>query len=328
MTRNVVIRVDGLGVSLRAPRRPIIVVVTLVLSLLFAITLMTAYGYDPIPITEVVRAVLGQGSALDQLVVLQFRLPRILEGAVVGGALGLSGAIFQSLTRNPLATPDLMGINQGAAVVAIWMILAGYPPDAIPGGALLGALAASALVGLLAVRGRFSMYRVLLVGIGVNSFAAAIVAYLLTRATYEQSTITYAQQWLVGSLYFASWHSIRIVGIAFALLAPLCFALGRTLNAFQLGDDIALGLGVRAGRLQIGLAGIGAILAATAVSVAGPIGFVPFSPRTSPAGLPTLQVPQPSLWPLPLARFLSQSPTTQHARSSPRTSCLSESSRS
>jgi iron complex transport system permease protein len=276
VSRDLVIRVSRLGLSVRAPRRATTATVLLTLALVVAICLMTAYAEDPISVGSVLRGVLGQGNALNQLVVRQFRLPRIIEGALVGCALGLSGAIFQSLTRNPLATPDLMGINQGAAVVAVWMILDGYPTDVVPFGALIGALAATALVGLLAIRRRFSMYRLLLIGIGVNAFATAVVAYLLTRATYQQSTLEYAQQWLLGSLYFASWHSIRTVALAIIVLTPLAIGLGQRLNVFQLGDDLAAGLGVSTTRFQVTLAALGALLAAAAVSVAGPIGFVAF----------------------------------------------------
>jgi iron complex transport system permease protein len=274
--RQLTLRLARPGVSFRAPRRATGLCLVLLVLVLIAICVFTAYAETPLSLTTVVRGILGQGSSIDLLIVRGLQLPRVLEGALVGAALGLSGALFQSLTRNPLATPDLMGINEGAAVVAVWMIIGGAPLDLVPFGALAGALGATALVGILAVRRRMSVQRLILVGIGINAFAAALVAYILTHATYGDSTVEYAQQWLLGSLFYSSWHDIRIVAIALVVLTPFAFVLGRQLNVLQLGDDAAASLGIRTNRLQLGLALIGALLAAAAVSVAGPIAFVAF----------------------------------------------------
>ncbi len=276
MTGKLVVRIRRPGFSIRLPRRATAVVGVLLALNIVTICLATSFGTYPISIRSVIGAVLGHGDQLDQLAVRRLRLPRILEGDLVGAALGLAGAIFQLLTRNPLASPDLLGVNEAAAVVAVWMILSGVSVVFVPIGAFGGALAAALLVGILTVRRRFSMYRVILVGIGINFFAAAIISYLLTHATYERSTVQYAQQWLSGSLYYSSWQQVRILGAVLLVILPLTLSLGRRLNVLQLGDDIAAALGVSSASLQIGLTAIGVLLAAVAVSAAGPIGFVAF----------------------------------------------------
>lgn len=274
--RQLVLRLDRPDLSLRAPRRATLLCLILLVLVLIAICVLTAYAETPLPPLTVLNAILGHGSRINLLIVRQLQLPRVLEGALVGAVLGLSGGLFQSVTRNPLATPDLMGVNEGAAVVAVWMIIGGAPLDLVPFGAFAGALGATALVAVLAVRRRMSVQRMILVGVGINAFAAALVAYILTRATYGDSTIEYAQQWLMGSLFYSSWHDIRIVAIALLVLGPPALVLGRQLNVLQLGEDSAASLGVRTNLLQAGLALIGALLAAAAVSAAGPVAFVAF----------------------------------------------------
>ena len=277
MSRHLVVRATRPEISMRLPARAVAVSVLLIALILVAVCLTTAYGEFPISLPEVVRAVFGHASSVDNLVVGEFRLPRVIECVLIGAALGLSGAIFQTLTRNPLAAPDIIGVNEGAAVVAVWMLLAGVPTGLVPAGAFAGALVAVAVVALLGVRRRLSMYRLILIGIGINALGDAVVAYLLTHASpanFEQLQV--AQQWLVGSTAAATWSSVRVIALAVLIIAPLALAAGRQLNTFQLGDDLAIALGVRTTSLQVCLAGLGALLAAFVVSVAGPIGFVAF----------------------------------------------------
>lgn len=277
MTRYYVLRSGRPAVSLRLPARAVVVSVGLLAGIMAAVCLTAAFGEFAVPVPDVAATLLGHGSHLDALVILQFRLPRIAECVLAGAALGLSGGIFQLLTRNPLAAPDVIGVNEGAAVVAVWLLLAGAPVSAVPAGAFAGALAAVAAVGALAVRRRLSMYRLLLVGIGINTLGAAIVAYLLTHvssADFERLAV--AQQWLLGSVSGSTWADVRLLALVLLAATPVALAAGRQLNAFALGDDLGTALGVPVTVMQLTLAGTGALLAAVVVSVAGPIGFVAF----------------------------------------------------
>jgi iron complex transport system permease protein len=277
MRRHLVIRVRRPGLSARLPARPTVVLALLLVLTAVCVCLTAAYGDYPIPISGVLLAIAGHGTPIDNLIVLQTRLPRIGECVLLGAALGLSGGIFQTLTRNPLAAPDVIGVNEGAAVVAVWMLLAGAPAGLVPVGALAGALAAVAAVALLGVRRRLSMYRLILVGIGINTLAAAVIAYLLTQtspANFDRLQV--AQQWLFGSTSGATWGGVREIALALLVITPLVFACGSQLNTLQLGDDLGAALGVPVVRLQLVSAGLGALLAAIVVSIAGPIGFVAF----------------------------------------------------
>lgn len=275
MSRRVVIRPAGERLSVRLPARALVVTVALAVLLVAAVCLATAFGFYPISPVSVARSLVGASSRLDVYIVQQVRLPRVLEGAAVGAALALSGAIFQSLSRNPLASPDVLGINQGAGVVAVWLIVSGAPYAAVPAGAFAGALAVIAVLALLGVRRRFSLSRLLLIGLAINVFCGAIISYLLTRPAPPNRVFT-AQQWLYGSVAAADWQDIRTVALTLAVAIPIVLALGRQLNAFALGEDLATAVGVRANRLQLVLVAVGALLAAVVVSVAGPIAFVAF----------------------------------------------------
>lgn len=275
MSRHLVLRGTRLPISARVPARALAVVVVLLALLLVAMCLATAFGTYPLSPLGAARAILGDASRIDVFVVQQVRLPRVLEGALVGAALALSGAIFQALSRNPLASPDVLGINEGAAVVAVWMIITGAPYDLVPLGAFGGAMAVIAILAVLGVRRHFSLTRLLLIGLAINVLAATLVTYLLTRPVASNRLVT-AQQWLYGSVASADWQYIRIVGLALVVVTVVVWLLGRQLNALALGEELAVAVGVKPNRLQIVLTGLAALLAAAVVSVAGPIGFVAF----------------------------------------------------
>jgi iron complex transport system permease protein len=273
--RTLALRLERPELSARLPTRATLVCATLGLAIALAVCLATAFGYYPISPISVIQALLGARSHLDIFIVRDIRLPRILEGALAGAALGLSGAILQALTRNPLASPDILGINQGAAVVAVWLIVEDAPYNLVPIGAFAGASAVIAILALLGVRRRFSIYRLMLIGVGINAFCAAIVGYLLTLPIPPDRVVS-AEQWLFGSVEAATWFDIRILSAALIVVVLSVALLSRQLNAFQLGPEVAVGLGVRPNLVQILLALCAAILAAVVVSVAGPIAFVAF----------------------------------------------------
>jgi len=240
---------------------------------LFAVSI--SVGDFPVPLVDVVPAVFGDGDGQVPYVVRTLRLPRALTALLVGGALGVSGAIFQSIARNPLASPDVIGITSGASASAVFLIVVvGGSYTFVALGALVGGLVTAAIIYLLAYRRGLSSYRLVLIGIGVAAVMAAVTNYLLTRA--EIFDATRATVWLVGSLNNRGWEHVRAVGLAAAVLLPAVAALSRGLRGLQLGDDTARGLGIAVERTRGLLITLAVALAAVSTAAAGPIAFVAF----------------------------------------------------
>lgn len=232
-------------------------------------------GDFPVPLRQVVPAIFGHGEDRVPYVVQTLRLPRALTAVLVGAALGLSGAIFQSLARNPLASPDIIGISAGASASAVFVIVVLSGGAAmVTGGALIGAFATAVTIYVLAYRRGLSTYRLVLVGIGVSAMLTAVTNYLMTRAEiYDAQRATV---WLTGSLNGRSWEHVRPLVTAMSLLVPVVLARARSLRGLQLGDDAAKGLGIRVERTRGVLVAIAVALAAIAVAASGPITFVAF----------------------------------------------------
>ncbi|QQM39465.1 FecCD family ABC transporter permease [Streptomyces liliifuscus] len=246
-------------------------VLTAATFLLFCWGLTT--GDYPIGFTEVVRALVGSGDPGTVLVVRELRLPRALVGLLAGIAFGVSGALFQTMTRNPLASPDMIGLTQGAGTAVVAGIVLGWD-----GGlgtqalGLLGALASALTVYLLSWRRGTTGYRIILVGIGVAWICTSATDYLVAKGGRFQAQA--ALGWLVGNLNGRTWDQVGPLAVALAVLLPTALLLGRLLRTLQLGDDVAIGLGTRVQpvRLAILLSGVGLIAFATAS--AGPVAFV------------------------------------------------------
>jgi iron complex transport system permease protein len=232
-------------------------------------------GDYPLPLSDVI-AVLGGGQGSTRrsaYVVWQLRLPRALDAVVIGAAFGLSGAIVQRIVRNPLASPDVVGINAGAAVVAVIMAVvfaAGPLPVAL--GALAGALVTAVSVYLLSRRRGVTGYRLVLIGIGISAALTSVTAYVLNTTniyTAEQASI-----WLSGSLAGRSWGHVLPVLVVVAVGMPVALRPAAALRTLELGDDLALALGTHAERARAGLLLVAVVLAAAATAAAGPIAFV------------------------------------------------------
>lgn len=271
-----VVRSRRAGVSLRVDVRA----ATVCLGLAAAIALVGAVsigsGDYPLSVDRVLRTLLGHGTGIERFIVVTLRLPRVLTALLVGGALGLSGAIFQSLARNPLGSPDIIGFTSGAATGAVFEILVlGGGLAQVAGGAIVGGLVTAAAVYLLAFKRGVQGYRLVLVGIGVGAMLESVTSYLLLRATLEQAED--ATVWLVGSLNGDGWEHVRPIALALAVLVPAALALGGRLALLELGDDAAKGLGVRVERTRLLLILTAVGLAAVATAAAGPIAFVALS---------------------------------------------------
>ncbi|WP_313896270.1 iron ABC transporter permease [Streptomyces sp. YIM 98790] len=263
--------------------RPRAVLVPLALALLLAaaIVVNTARGTSALPLGEVAEVLLGGGERTSQIVVMRLRLPRSLTGALVGAALGLAGAIIQGIARNPLASPDILGITTGAGVGAVTVIvfggayggLSGPLADlGVPAAAVAGALLAALAVYVLAVRRGLSGYRVLLVGVGVNAVLASVLSWLLIKADIVDAGR--ALIWLNGSLNGVGWDTVRPVGWTLAVLLPVALVLSFPFGALVFDEDTARGLGVPMTGSRAALLLTAVLLTATATAAAGPIAFV------------------------------------------------------
>jgi len=243
-----------------------------------------AAGSAGLSVLDVLRTLSGNGTRATEFIVYELRLPRAAAGAAVGLCLGLAGALTQTFSRNPLATPDILGVTSGAsagAVVAIVLGGGGYSVGAgllgfgIPVVATVGGLVAAVAVYGLAWRGGVDSYRIILIGIGVTASLGGLTSYLLVRAQVTQATA--ATQWLVGSLSGVSWASVWPMLVALALVTPVALAQSAPLDISQLGDELAVGLGVSLQRHRLVVIAAAVLLTAAAVSAAGPVEFVAFA---------------------------------------------------
>ena len=268
-----VIRLPKDRVSLRLDLRTTTVglVVTALILSVGVVTLGT--GDFDIPIGDVVTTLLGGGTRATEFIVLTLRLPRLLTALLVGAALGVAGAIFQSVSRNPLGSPDIIGLDTGAATGAVLAILViGGGAVSIPLAAIVGGVATALAVYLLAFKRGVQGYRLVLVGIGIAAMLTSVNSYLLTRAEVTEAQA--AAVWMTGSLNGRGWEHVVPVGIALGVLMPVALSMGRKMRMLEMGDDAAKALGVSVEKTRLTLILVGVGISATATASAGPIIFV------------------------------------------------------
>lgn len=230
-------------------------------------------GDYPMPVAGVLDTIAGNGTVISYDVLVRHRIPRAITGILVGAAFGVSGAIFQRIAHNPLVSPDVIGINAGAAAGAVLVILVfGGPAGWVTAGALIGAGVAASLVYGVARRGGFSGYRLVLVGVGVAAILGSASTFLLSRANTNEALR--AAAWQVGSLATRTWPDVLTAGIAVGALLPVGLALSRSLRLLELGDDLARTLSPRIEPARAALLAAAVGLAALATAASGPIGFV------------------------------------------------------
>ncbi|MBU4214077.1 MAG: iron ABC transporter permease [Actinobacteria bacterium] len=221
----------------------------------------------------VVEALLGHGPG--SFVVLQLRAPRVVAGLLVGLAFGVAGAAFQSVLRNPLASPDILGISGGASAAgAAAILLAGWSGPRVAAAALVGALVVATGVAVASWKRGLSGERFVLVGVAASLLVQAVTGYLLTRADVRD--VPAALVWMVGSTGAARWPQLAVLAVACAVLLPALAVAGRRLPVLALGDDLARGLGAAPtpARVAVLAAAVGLIAVGTATT--GPIAFVAF----------------------------------------------------
>lgn len=247
----------------------------LVIVALVSIFLACLLGSTPLGVGRVLATAFGQGEVGDSLVVLQIRLPRAIAAFVVGAALGASGAALQGLLRNPLAEPGVLGVSASASLAATFVIyygLTGTNPWLLPIAAIAGSLAATAVIAFTAIKTR-SVVTLILVGVGLSSFAGAAMSLLLNLSPNPFS-LSDMINWTLGSVANRSFDDMALAAPFLMVGFLILWFCRRGLSTLTLGEEAASGLGVDLRRQRI-LVVLGAGLATgAAVSIAGAIGFV------------------------------------------------------
>ncbi|SCD71320.1 iron chelate uptake ABC transporter family permease subunit [Streptomyces sp. DvalAA-19] len=254
-------------------RRTVILVLAVLVVAAFAVTLMA--GRTFYPPGDVWRVILGEQVPGASFTVGRLRLPRAVLAVVAGFSFGLAGVTFQTMLRNPLASPDIIGISSGAsAAAAIAIVTLSLGEVQVSVLAIAAGLGVALLVYALAFRGGVVGTRLILIGIGISAMLDSITSYTLSQAA--EWDLQEAMRWLTGSLNGTTWDQVLPALAAAAVLTPLLLGQSRNLSAMQLGDDTASALGIRVERTRITVIVAAVGLIAFATAAAGPIAFVAF----------------------------------------------------
>ena len=251
-----------------------IVVAGVLLALVFAIAILAVQlGRYPMALPQILATLSGGGDAIAEMIVLDNRLPRILTAIGAGAAFGFAGAMFQTMLRNPLASPDVIGFSAGASCGALMGMMAFGSTFVLPGALIGGLLTAFAVLALSWHRG-IQPYRLILIGIGASLTLSALADLMMSRL--DMLTAAEMAKWLVGTLNARNWTDVIMIWIGLLILAPIALWLQFALSRLAMEDDIATGLGVALSPARLAVTVTGVVLVALAVSVVGPLPFVAF----------------------------------------------------
>ncbi|WP_320777190.1 iron ABC transporter permease [Streptomyces sp. CRN 30] len=258
----------------RASRRRLVVLTLGALVVAgFLVSLM--FGQTNYPFDDVVRVVLGEQVPGASFTVGRLRLPRAVLAVVAGLSFGLAGVTFQTMLRNPLASPDVIGISSGAsAAAAIAIVTLSLGETAVSALAIAAGLGVALLIYALAFRDGVVGTRLVLIGIGMAAMLDSVISYVMSQAA--EWDFQEAMRWLTGSLNGTTWDQVVPAAVALVVLAPVLLSQSRNLSALQLGEDTAAALGVRVERTRITVIIAAVGLIAFATSACGPIAFVAF----------------------------------------------------
>lgn len=256
-----------------ARRRSMLLVLAVLIVAAFAVSLMA--GRTFYPPDDVLRVILGETVPGASFTVGRLRLPRAVLALIAGLCFGMGGVTFQTMLRNPLASPDIIGITSGAgAAAAFSIIVLGLGGTAVSTVAIAAGLGVALVIYLLSFKDGVAGTRLVLIGIGISAMLHSVTTYVLNQA--DQWDLQAAMRWLNGSLNGSDWAEVRPVLAALVLLGPVLLGQGRNLSTLQLGDDAAAALGIRLERTRI-LVIVSAVgLIAFATAATGPISFVAF----------------------------------------------------
>lgn len=271
-------------------RRAALVAAVLVVLLAAVSLAYLCLGESTVAPSEALKVVLGQPSS-QELVVGTLRLPRMTVGLLVGAAFGVAGALIQTVARNPLASPDIIGITQGASALTVGSMTFGITSYAVlPYLSVAGGILAAALVYVFAWRGGLHATRFVLIGIGFAVALRSVSHLFLTKGDYLVAQ--QAQVWMTGSLNGRGWAEAAPLGWALVVLLPGVLWAARAQRTVSMDDDTATALGVRLGRTRLGLVAVGVVLASLATGAAGPVDFVALlAPQIARRMTRTAQIP-------------------------------------
>jgi iron complex transport system permease protein len=274
MSKHTTIRNRSGTISFLIENKAVFVFITLLFVSLLLLVAGLSVGSSLIDPLVVIKHLLGIGNGEEAFVIGTLRLPRMILSFLAGICLGISGLILQGVIRNPLASPDIIGITGGAAVFAITYItyLSDYSIKWLPIIAIMGAAIVSIIIYILAWKKGVTPIRFVLIGIGIDAAMKALVTmFMVISPTYSTSE---AYIWLTGSVYGANWNNVISMLPWVIIFVPLTLLLSRKVNIQELGDDLALGLGSNVQLNRFALLCISVALAGAAVAFAGGLGFV------------------------------------------------------
>lgn len=261
----------GAGQVLRVDRRTAYVSAGLVVAALLVAFAALCFGDGWNRPADVLDALRGAGPV--RISVTEWRMPRVVAALVFGAALGLAGAVFQNLTRNPLGSPDVIGLDAGAYTgVLLVFTLTTVTGPAITSAAVAGGLASALVVYLLSTGTGFSGVRLVVIGIAVQAVLTAVNSWIILRAELDLAIA--ASVWQAGSLNGLDWSDVDTPLVLIAVLVVLLALLARPLHQLALGDDVATTSGTDVRRLRLLLVVVGVALSATVTAMAGPIAFI------------------------------------------------------
>ena len=272
-------------------RRFIIVTVLLVILTIILASVLLIFGNKQYPLSTIVRVLLGEEIQGATFAIGSLRLPRMLSGLLVGIAFGIAGNTFQIMLRNPLASPDIIGVTSGSSVAAVFCILilkiSGSTVSIV---AVISGLCVAALLYTLSRGGSFSGGRLILIGIGIQAMLNAVISYLLLSA--NQYDVPAALRWLSGSLNGRKMNDIPVLFLIVVIFGSIIVVLGNHLRVLELGEQSAISLGLRTDVVRLLLVLASVFLIAFATAVTGPVAFVaflagPIAGRLVGAGAPT-----------------------------------------
>ena len=270
--RQLVVRREP-ALAVRVSWRSVVVLSVLATITVALAVLALGVGQYPVSAGQVISILMGRDHSFASVLVLEWRMPRILLALLIGAALGVSGAIFQALTRNPLGSPDVIGFDFGAytgALIAIAVLGGGYYTIAVS--AVIGGLATAVAVYLLSYRNGLAGFRLIIVGIAVSAVLSSVCQWIILKIRLHQAVT--ASIWQQGSLSGLEWAQVFPVAGGLVIAAATLVLVGPQLAILQMGDDAAGALGVSPERVRLAYFGIGVLLIAVAAAAAGPISFV------------------------------------------------------
>ena len=260
--------------SFRISIRLLVISLILIAIALGCAIVAITFGDYPLSLGQVISAIFGAGEKFSLLVVREWRLPVAIAAVVFGALLGIGGAIFQSITRNPLGSPDVIGFDAGSytAVVLVILVIGNTQYWSIAFAAIIGGIITAFAVYVLAWRKGMQGFRLIIVGIGISAMLSSINSYLITRADVEDAMVV--GFWSAGSINRVTWQSLIPSLIIAVVIFIAAAALARSLQFMEIGDDVAKTLGIRTNSTRLALIIVGVATSALVTAAAGPISFI------------------------------------------------------